>query len=171
VAVKDAYGNLVPGTSVTFSDGGAGGVLSATPVTTNSLGQASVTYTLPTQAQTVTVTASVASLVARLSEKATAGTPTTVAAIAGNNQSGHPSTMLAAVLVVVVKDAFGNAVSGVTVMFSDAGAGGIFSSPAAVTTATGKASTSYTTPPQVGSVTINASIAGLGPAVFKENVQ
>jgi hypothetical protein len=79
--------------------------------------------------------------------------------------------MLAAVLVVVVKDAFGNAVSGVTVMFSDAGAGGIFSSPAAVTTATGKASTSYTTPPQVGSVTINASIAGLGPAVFKENVQ
>jgi hypothetical protein len=58
VLVKDQYGNKEPaGVSVTFSDGGVGGVLSNPNAVTNGAGQASTFYTLPGTPQTVTITA------------------------------------------------------------------------------------------------------------------
>jgi acyl-coenzyme A thioesterase PaaI-like protein len=59
VKVTDQYGNVVPGVSVTFADGGAGGSFSANPVVTGSTGTASVNYTTPAKAGTVTVKATV----------------------------------------------------------------------------------------------------------------
>ncbi len=59
VKVVDQFNNLVPGAAVTFSDNGAGGSFSASPVTTGTNGQATVTYTLPSTAGTVNITASV----------------------------------------------------------------------------------------------------------------
>jgi hypothetical protein len=59
VSVVDQYSNPVSGATVSFSDGGAGGTLSAPSVTTNTKGDASVTYELPGEPGGVGVTASV----------------------------------------------------------------------------------------------------------------
>jgi hypothetical protein len=58
--VTDNFGNAIPGASVSFSDGGAGGTFSANPVTTITAGTASAKYTTGTKAGTVTITATVA---------------------------------------------------------------------------------------------------------------
>jgi hypothetical protein len=59
VKVTDQYGNIVPGTTVSYSDNGAGGTFSANPVTTGPQGTASVSYTTPATAGTLSITASV----------------------------------------------------------------------------------------------------------------
>ncbi|MFZ3340315.1 MAG: Ig-like domain-containing protein [Terriglobales bacterium] len=59
VLVTDQYGNPVSGASVTFSDGGAGGTFGTNPALTDSKGIATQTYTLPSVAGTVTITATV----------------------------------------------------------------------------------------------------------------
>lgn len=58
VSVLDPFGNVVPGYTVNFSDGGAGGTFSATSTTTNAMGRASVNYTTSANAGSVKVTAS-----------------------------------------------------------------------------------------------------------------
>jgi hypothetical protein len=62
VSVEDQYGNLVSGATVSFTDNSAGGTLSSSSVITTANGQASVTYITPSQAGTVTVTASISGL-------------------------------------------------------------------------------------------------------------
>jgi hypothetical protein len=57
VKVTDVYGNPVSSNSVTFSDGGAGGSFSANPVSTGSIGTASLSYTAGPSAGTVKITA------------------------------------------------------------------------------------------------------------------
>jgi hypothetical protein len=59
VKVTDQYGNGVTGATVTYADGGAGGIFSADPVLTDSTGSASTTYTTPSIAETVTVNGTV----------------------------------------------------------------------------------------------------------------
>ena len=171
VKVADSYGNAVPGVAVTFSPGTFGGSFSNNPVTTDSLGRASVSYTLPTKAGYITLTASNGSLSRGIAEHAVAAGASAMFIVSGNNQTAKPNTMLPKSLTVSVKDQYGNAVAGVTVTFADNGAGGTFSSPSAITNAPGKASVQYTTPPQSGPVTINASVTGLSSVVFSETVQ
>jgi hypothetical protein len=60
--VRDRYTNGVPGALVTFSDGGSGGSFSASQVMTDSLGNASTTYTTPASSGTVKVKASAANV-------------------------------------------------------------------------------------------------------------
>ena len=60
--VVDQFGNEIPGLSVTFSDGGVGGTVSVVPVTTDSLGRAIVSYTLPSTPQVVHITATMSGL-------------------------------------------------------------------------------------------------------------
>ena len=75
--VADQYGNGVPGVSVTFSDSPNQGVfLPSKTVTTDSLGKATVTYTLPTKAGYNTITASAGGFNASVQERAVAGNPT-----------------------------------------------------------------------------------------------
>ncbi len=66
VKVKDAQGNPIPGVVVSFSDGGAGGVVSPSTATTDSTGIATTTYTTGTKAGTVMITASASGLSAVL---------------------------------------------------------------------------------------------------------
>ena len=87
--VADQYGNGVPGVSVTFSDSPNQGVfLPSKTITTDSLGKATVTYTLPTKAGYNTITASAAGFNASVQERALAGTATTMTIMSGNNQTG-----------------------------------------------------------------------------------
>jgi hypothetical protein len=57
--VVDQFNNVVPGVAVAFTDNGAGGSFSASPVTTDMAGKATVNYVLPPTPQTVHITASV----------------------------------------------------------------------------------------------------------------
>jgi Bacterial Ig-like domain (group 1) len=59
VTVADQYGNPVSNASVTFTDNGAGGSFSSNPVSTNSSGVAAVSYTLPSNTGTISLTGSV----------------------------------------------------------------------------------------------------------------
>jgi Bacterial Ig-like domain (group 1) len=61
VLVTDQYGNPVPGNSVTFDDGGAGGTLSnPNPGVTSISGTATQVYTLPPSPGTITITTTAA---------------------------------------------------------------------------------------------------------------
>src|SRR5581483_5461021 len=169
IKAKDSLGNIVPGASVSFTDG-FGGTFSPNPAVTGSNGQASTSYTLPTVAKALTVTASVGSIIAHVSEQSTAGPATAMNILQGNNQTAHPNNKLPKTLIVSVTDQYGNGISGLTVNFSDNGAGGIFSSSNPGTSTLGRVTVTYTTPAKTGTVTITASYSTLSPAVFTETV-
>jgi hypothetical protein len=61
-------------------------------------------------------------------------------------------------------------VPGTAVTFSDAGAGGSFSSSTVVTDASGKANTSYVTSSKAARIKITAAASGAKSAVFTETV-
>jgi Bacterial Ig-like domain (group 1) len=170
--VKDANGNPVSGASVGFTDNGAGGTFSGNPVITNSSGKASVGYTTGTKAGTVKITISVSGVTpVTISEKNIAGAPASVNIVSGNNQSGNPSTTLPKALEVSVTDQYSNPVSGVSVGFSDGGAGGTLSSSSVTTNLQGTASVSYTLPGSAETVNVSASVTGLTSAVLTETVE
>jgi len=170
VKAKDAVGNSVPNASIAFSDG-VGGTFSPNPGITGTTGQASVMYTLPTVAKSLTVTASNGNVSVRISEQSVAAGPALVNIIQGNNQSAFPNNKLPKALIVSVTDQYGNGISGLTVNFTDNGAGGSFSTSSPVTGTTGQASVIYTTGSTAETVTINASYSTLTPAAFTETVK
>jgi len=162
VKVADQYSNGVPGITVNFNDGGAGGKLSATSAVTDSLGRATTLYTTSTKAALVTINASALSLaILHMHETATAGPATNLAAVSGGGQTAPASTQLAQNLVVHVSDQYGNAVPNASVVFSDGGAGGSFSAVPATSDTSGNASVAYTTPPSSGVYHISASVSGV----------
>jgi hypothetical protein len=170
VTAKNASGKVVPGAPITFADG-VGGSFSPNPAITGSNGEAKTTFTLPTVVRTFTVTGSDGSVSVGITEKTVAGPPTNFAIVSGNKQSANPDTALPKPLVVSVKDEYGNPISGLTVTFTDNGAGGTFSTTTPVTTATGQASVTYTTGSNAGTVTISASTSTLGALNFTETVK
>jgi|HubBroStandDraft_1064217.scaffolds.fasta_scaffold00001_176 hypothetical protein len=170
VMAKDSFGNKVSGAPVTFSDS-YGGSFSPNPASTGSNGEASTAFTLPTSTHTgFAVTASSgAATVATLHENSVAGAPATEAISTGNKQTAAPGTQLPKALVVVVKDQYGNKVPGVTVTFSDGGAGGSFLNSTPITNSAGQASASYTLPPAAGTYTITATVnSGVNVVSFTE---
>jgi hypothetical protein len=169
IRAKDAVGNLVTGASVSFTDG-SGGTFNPNPAITASTGEATTSYTLPTVAKSLTVVAAAGSVKVNVSEQATAGPATAVSVVTGNNQTAHVNTKLPKSLVVGVSDQYGNGIPGLTVTFTDNGAGGTFSTTTPVTNAHGQATVTYTTPSQTGTVTINATYSTLPSAVFTETV-
>jgi hypothetical protein len=170
IKAKDAVGNSVPGANINFSDGGLSGTFNPTTAVTDSTGQASTIYTLPIVAKTITVTALSGTVSVHVTEQSIAGPPAKVLVIQGNNQVAHVHNRLPKTLIVSVTDQYGNGLPGLTVNFTDNGAGGSFSNPNPVTAANGQASTSYTTPSVTGVVTIDATYSTLPPAVFTETV-
>ena len=172
VTAKNSSGKVVSGASVTFSDGGVGGTFSPNPAVTNTKGQASTSYTLPTVAKAViTITASDGTVSVTTQEKAVAGTATNLAIVSGNNQSGNPNTTLPKKLVASLTDQYSNPIAGATVTFTDNGAGGSFNTTAPVTNSLGQASVSYTTGSKAGTVAISATTSTLGPLNFTETVK
>lgn len=169
--VKDVYGNVVPGVTVTATDSGAGGSFAANPLVTNSNGQVSFSYTLPTKAGSPIVKGSAGSLSTTLSEQAVAAAPAIETIVSGNNQTATHGKVLPRALVVSVTDQYGNGNSGITVTFSDNGAGGTFSNTSPVTNTSGQVSVTYTTGQTPGTISITATTTGLTPVTFTETVQ
>jgi hypothetical protein len=159
----------VTGASISFTDG-AGGKFSPNPAITDSTGQASTTYTLPTVAESLVATASVGSVSVTASEKSVAAAASKIAIVSGNNQSANPNTLLPSMLIVSVTDLYGNPISGYTVTFTDNGAGGTFSTTVPVTNSFGQAQVSYTTGSKAGTITISAGSTATGSVNFTETV-
>ncbi|HEV2401092.1 MAG TPA: Ig-like domain-containing protein [Candidatus Sulfotelmatobacter sp.] len=160
------------GVTVTFSDGGAGGKFSNPTATTDSNGNASTSYTLPSTAKTVTITATSSGYSSATFTETATSSSQILTATGGNNQSGTVGTQLPNPLVVAATKN-GNSVSGVTVTFSDNGSGGTFGSPVVVTGANGTASTTYT-PGSAGTIIVTAAASGYSSASYTEtatNVQ
>ena len=167
---QDAFKNPVAGVTVNFV-ANPGGTLNPTSVITDAGGLARTSLTLPTQAETVTVTASSPGLKSiNFIEYSVAGPAASIAAISGNNQTAPAGTQLPQALVVQVTDQYGNPVNAVSVDFEDGGNGGTFSNPnPGLTDATGKVSQFYTLPFTPTTIQITASAAGVPtPAVFTE---
>jgi protocatechuate 3,4-dioxygenase beta subunit len=171
--VTDQYGNAVPGVSVSYTDGTAGGTFSANPVLSDSKGFAAVSYTTSTKAGKVSIKASATGLpVLGFTETVTAGPASAIAVVSGDNQTALHSTTLAQPLVVKVTDQYGNPVVGASVTFDDSGAGGSFSVNPATTGTAGTASVTYTAGSSPGAVTIRATVSGVStPATFTEIIQ
>jgi outer membrane protein assembly factor BamB len=170
VKAKDMAGNLVSGASISFSDG-VGGTFNPDPGITGTNGETSVMYTLPTVAKALTVTAMDGSVSLKVTENSTPASPALTNIIQGNNQSANPHNKLPKTLIVSVTDQYGNGISGLTVNFTDNGAGGSFSNSAPVTSTIGQVTVTYTTGGTAGTVTIDATYGTLSPAVFTETVK
>lgn len=168
--VKDAGGHPVSGVTVTFTapSVGASATLSSGTAMTNSSGVASVTATAKAVAGSYVVSARVNGVAgtAGFSLTNSAGAAASVAAAGGSPQSATVNAKFPQPLAVVVKDASGNPVSGVTVTFAgpSSGAGATMSSRTASTSAAGAASVTATANAVAGSCTIKASVNGVAAA-------
>jgi M6 family metalloprotease-like protein/uncharacterized repeat protein (TIGR01451 family) len=165
--VKDSGGNLLPGVTVTFSapPSGPSAILSSTTAVTNAAGVASVTATANNTPGSYTVTASVGNVIvgtisAPFSLTNLAGSPATIAATGGTPQSTFAGATFPSALQATVKDASGNPVSGVIVIFAapPTGASAILSSASALTNASGVASVTATANAIAGSYTVTATV-------------
>ena len=142
VTLRDAGGNPVPNTVVTFS-GSTGAIFAASTVTTNASGVAT-TRVHSSTAGTLSIVASVNGQTVgsvTLSVGTRVGTPASISVVSGNNQTvrigqGFPQT-----LVVVVRDAAGSPVAGALVDWSTTVGDG-----RKVTDSNGQSSATYTLP-------------------------
>jgi adhesin/invasin len=125
VRVTDQYGNPVAGTAVTFAAAAAGnGTVAAATQTTNANGVATVGgWTLGSVVGTQRLTATAGALAATFTATATvSGTPTAQVQ-GGSGQSALVGTSVATPPSVIVRDASGRALAGVTVTFTASGDG------------------------------------------------
>ncbi len=171
VVVTDAHGNPVAGVSVGFAVASGGGSVTAPTVTTNSSGVASVGWTLGTTAGSNALTATAAGLTGSpvtFSATGTVGAAKNIDANSVLTQSAAVGTSVGTPPSVVVTDAHGNPVSGVSVAFVASGDGTV--SPLEVTTdAFGIATVdSWTLGTTAGSNALTATAAGLtgSPVTF-----
>ena|GEM_PF-1349164 len=170
VEVTDAFGNLVPGVSVGFAAPASGSTaaLSATSVTTDASGRASITATAGAVAGSFAITASAPGTAAQSFDiTLTAGAAATLAVVSGDDQ--HVAVDLAfAPLVVQARDSHGNLVPDAVVAFSAPTSGATALVTASATTgATGEASTTAVAGTVTGSYTVSATISGVTPVAFR----
>jgi adhesin/invasin len=172
VQLQDSFGNSVAmaGVNVSIQASPVAGLArtlhGTATVATDSTGRATFanlsldqagTYTLLAQATGVTSATSAPFLI-------TAGSAAAIQASGGTPQSATINTPFANALQATVKDALGNAVSGVTVTFTAPGSGAsaALSSPTAVTDAGGHASVTAAANLVAGAYTVTAAASGVG---------
>ena len=176
VVVRDAQQNPVAGFMVAFAVAQGGGTLSASSVATDAQGRAATTLTLGRTAGPNSVTATAQGLTGSpvtFSATGTAGPASAIALVSGNDQSGAAGSALPMPLVVAVRDANQNPVSGVPISFAVASGGGSLSASTVSTNAQGQASTVLTLGPAAGANTVTATRAGLSgsPVTFSATGQ
>jgi len=173
-AVNPYNGQPDVGATVSFSDGGKGGSFNPTSAVTNSSGNVSTTYTVPTKAGTYTLTISGTISGATYANGTTtataaAGAATEIIYWSGQRQTAAAGSTLANPIVLKVEDAYKNGVPGVTVNFS-ANKGAVPSPSSAVTNASGLASINLQLPTTPCTVTVTVSPVGLKSTTLPEYV-
>src|SRR5438105_4112070 len=166
VIVKDASGNPVPGVGVTFAVAPGSGSLTGATQTTDAGGIATVgSWTLGTTAGANSLTATSAGLAGSpvtFTATGTAGTAGSIAVDAGDNQSASVNTAMATPPAVIVKDAHGNPVQGVSVTFAVGLGSGSITGASQTTNASGIAAVgSWTLGTAAGQNTLTATAPGV----------
>jgi hypothetical protein len=158
----DQRGNPVPNASITFTPAANNGSVSPTTVTSDGSAQASTTWTLGTAAGAQHMTGTIAGQGAGAFEFTATGVAaaaTTFAKSSGDQQVAPVNSALASPVVVVVRDEFGNGVSGASVTFAVTGGGGSVNPATIATGADGTAQTVWTMGSTVGSGGLSATNA------------
>ncbi len=169
VLVLDANANPVPGVAVTFAVASGGGSLTGGSATTDGAGVATVlSWTVGATPGPNTLTATVASLPpVTFTATGVTAAPATVTANSNTSQNAVANTLVAAPPSVLVKDAGGAPLAGVTVTFAVVSGGGSITGPSQVTNASGIASvTNWRLGQTVGANSVTATVASLTPVVF-----
>src|SRR5205807_782129 len=140
VIVKDASGNPIAGVSVTFAVAPGNGTITGPSQTTDATGIAAVSsWTLATTAGANTLTATSAGLTGSpvtFTATGIAGSAGSIAVSAGDKQTATVNTAVTPP-VVIMKDHFGNPVSGAVVPFAIASGQGCITGAAQTTNASG----------------------------------
>jgi adhesin/invasin len=168
VQVADAFGNPIPGVDVVWTADGGGSVSSPT-TTTGADGQTSVTRTLGTTAGTQRALASVDGLAGSpvtFVHTATAGAPSGLSIVSGDDQTGPVSTELPLPLVVALRDGGGNPVPGAAVSWVISSGGGSVTPSTSSTDAAGQAIVAWTLGGTPGPNTVSAVVSGIGVVEF-----
>ena len=175
IQVINSQGTGTPGVSVAFTDNGANGTFSPVTAITDSTGTATTTYTVPTRARNIYITASSPSTSPAyknvlLTATSIAGPATIMGKLTGVGQYGTAGTTLPIPYEVVIKDKYSNPIVGQPVNLTDNGAGGTFSANPAITGSNGVASVSYTLPKKSGYIVLTASYGGLAASAAEHSV-
>ena len=166
--VEDSFGNVLSGITVDFTDPVSGATASlATPsVTTDGSGDATMRGTASGTPGAYSVTATVdgTGIATTFSVTNTVGAPASITVVSGSPQNVTVGTALTN-LVAVVKDAFGNQLTGISVGFTDpaGGATATLATPASVTTdGNGDATMTGTASGTPGAYLVTATVLGTG---------
>ncbi len=173
VRITDALGNPIAGQEVLFEVlSGGGSAVARRPVTDANgiatvgawtLGDAPGGNTLRATATGITIAGSPVVF----SATATAGVPTSLTITAGNGQSATSGSLLNVSPSVIVRDARGNPVSGVTVTFTPGANSGTVTGNSVATNAAGVATAgSWRLGSIAGVQTLTASLLGVPDVVF-----
>ena len=169
VIVKDQNGSPMGGVSVTFAVLSGGGSVAGATVTTDASGIATVgSWTLgPVPGANVLGATSGTLGSVDFTATSVAGAAASLTKNAGDNQAVPTGSAVPIPPSVIVRDANGNAKSGVSVTFAVTSGGGSITGAAAVTNAAGIATAgSWTLGNSAGVNSLSATVAGLPPVTF-----
>jgi hypothetical protein len=163
VVVKNAAGEPLDTTVVTFAITSGNGSVANPSVRTNATGQASTTWTLGGSVGLQTATATVGSLAqVTFRALATAAAAANLTKAAGDAQSAAINALVAIAPSVKVTDRFGNPVSGQQVTFAVGTGGGFVNGGAVTSDANGNATvTSWRLGAAIGANTLVATLGSL----------
>jgi adhesin/invasin len=169
VIVRDASGNGVQGIPVTFTVATGGGVVIGANQTTDANGRATVgAWFVGPAGGTNELTASAPGVASvTFTATATAGPPVSMTALSLVSQGGIAGSPASSTPSVVVRDALGNAASGIVVTFTVTSGGGSITNPVITTGADGIATSgAWTLGTTPGVNTVVASATGLPSVTF-----
>ena len=169
VIVKDQNGSPMGGVAVTFATTSGGGSVSGASVVTDASGIATVgSWTLGAAAGSNVLTASSGSLPGvSFTATSTPGAPASLTKNSGDNQAAAAGSAVAIPPSVLVKDANGNPVSGVSVTFAVSAGGGTATGLVAVSNASGIATVgSWTLGTAAGANVLTATSGSLASVSF-----
>ncbi|MEP6573732.1 MAG: hypothetical protein ABJD11_13595, partial [Gemmatimonadota bacterium] len=160
------------GVTFAVTSGPAGTVVTPTSTVTDTGGFAQASVTAGNGAGPIVITATGAGLTSApvtftLASTTVVGPAASVAAVTAISQSAPVNTTVSASPSVVVKDANGSPVSGVSVTFAVASGGGSVTAPAQTTNASGIATVgSWKLGTAAGANTLTATVTALAPVTF-----
>ncbi|MEO8334294.1 MAG: Ig-like domain-containing protein [bacterium] len=168
VVVRDQNNNPIVGASVRFAATAGAGTVTGATTQTNASGVATVgSWTLGVTAGANTLTATSASGSVTFNATGIAAAAATLAINTGTAQVTTSGTPVATPPSVVVRDEYGNPVSGVSVTFAVVSGGGSVTGSPAITNALGVATAgSWTLGSAAGANTLTATVSGLTPVTF-----
>lgn len=169
VKVVDAGGQPVTGAAVTFSVRAGGGSINPAANISDANGLVSSTWTMGTSLGENKAVALLTNQFlldsAVFKATATTGPASALSMVSGNNQTIQASRALPLPLVVRVRDAFGNNLSGVRVTWTPAASNGTVTVAVDTTAVDGTASASWTLGNAAATQSLNATVTGIATPV------